>query len=415
MNPILTEILSSSWLLHAENPDLYGAILVSLLRGERINEEDFSKARANNRPFVVCAPGSQDPQPINSPNIPSGSTAVIPIRGVIMKEDQFCGPRGTVSLTQDIKSADANPSISSILLVISSPGGQSSYTDILSAAIASCSTPVTAFVEGMAASAAYWIASGAKKIICSSDLDMVGSIGTMIQFADMQGYLEREGVKLHEVYATLSTDKNQDVKDLRAGNYDRVRSEVLDRINSKFHANVTANRPGMDISTLSGKIYFASDAIALGMVDEIGSFEYALEQANSATSKNSLIINNTDMKIKMLATWTAIATFFGFTDDITSKEMTEDMISQVNDRLAEVSTQLTDLKPKLIQAEEDIKAKDLEIATLNSAVAEVTRQFDAFKAQDFGKETLAAKVADKSTEEIASDQYLHNKIADQNS
>ena len=121
------------------------------------------------------------------------------------------------------------------------------------------------------------------------------------------------------------------------------------------------------------------------------------------------------MKIKMLATWTAIATFFGFTDDITSKEMTEDMISQVNDRLAEVSTQLTDLKPKLIQAEEDIKAKDLEIATLNSAVAEVTRQFDAFKAQDFGKETLAAKVADKSTEEIASDQYLHNKIADQNS
>ena len=103
------------------------------------------------------------------------------------------------------------------------------------------------------------------------------------------------------------------------------------------------------------------------------------------------------------------------TDDITSKEMTEDMISQVNDRLGEVSTQLADLKPKLIQAEEDIKAKDLEIATLNSAVAEVTRQFDAFKAQDFGKETLAAKVADKSTEEIASDQYLHNKIADQNS
>jgi hypothetical protein len=50
----------------------------------------------------------------------------------------------------------------------------------------------------------------------------------------------------------------------------------------------------------------------------------------------------------------------------------------------------------------------------NSAVAEITRQFEAFKAEDAGAETRRGKSADKSADTIASDQYLHNKIADEN-
>jgi len=52
------------------------------------------------------------------PNIPEGSVAVIPIRSEILKYDQPCGPRGTQSILTDVKSADQNPNIKSILLVV---------------------------------------------------------------------------------------------------------------------------------------------------------------------------------------------------------------------------------------------------------------------------------------------------------
>ncbi len=417
MNPFLLDILTSNWLLHAENPDAYGAMLVSLLRGDRIIGEDFSKARESNRPFVLSFDGGVQSasQPLNAANLSKGSVAIIPIRGIIMKDDVECGPRGSVSITKDIKSADANPNIKSILLVVSSPGGTTSYTDILSDAVTNCSKPVVAYVEGMAASAAYWIISGADKIICSSDLDIVGSIGTMLEYMDMKPYFEKAGVVIHEVYATLSTEKNQHLADLRAGNYDQLRHDLLDRINAKFHASVTANRPSLAASTLSGKTYFASDAIALGLVDEIGSYEYALQQADSITATNSNLQINHNMKsIKMLAVWTAIASFFNFTENIESKELTEEMVGQVNDKLADQNTIIATHDAAMATLTKKFEALTADHTALQSVHAETVRQHEALKAEDAGAETRRGKAADKSADAIASDQFLHNRIADEN-
>ncbi|MCX6305502.1 MAG: S49 family peptidase [Bacteroidetes bacterium] len=418
MNPFLLDILTSTWLLHASNPDAYGAMLVSLLRGDRISAEDFSAAREKNRPFVVLpSNGPQGAtQPLNAANLSKGSVAVIPIRGIIMKDDVECGPRGSVSITQDIQSADANPNIKSILLVISSPGGTTSYTDLLSDAVTNCSKPVVAYVEGMAASAAYWIISGADKIICSSDLDIVGSIGTMLEYMDMKPYFEKAGVVIHEVYATLSTEKNQMLADLRAGNYEPLRKELLDRINSKFHTTVMANRPSLSVTTLTGKTYFASDAIALGLIDEIGSYEYALQQADSIVSANAnLQINNEMKSIKMLAVWTALASFFGFTESIESKDLTEEMVGQVNDKLADLTAENTNFKTEIATATEKLEKMTADHTALQSVHAETVRQFDAFKALDAATETTTGKPGDKSAEEILSDSYSYNRIADQNS
>ena len=126
------------------------------------------------------------------------------------------------------------------------------------------------------------------------------------------------------------------------------------------------------------------------------------------------------MKIKMLATWTAIATFFHFTGDITSQELTEEMVSQVNDKLNDLTTdyasavqQVATLTLSNSEKSTALEQANAKITALESGLAETTRQFDAFKASDFGKETTAGKSADRSTEQIASDQFLHNKIADE--
>ena len=204
--------------------------------------------------------------------------------------------------------------------------------------------------------------------------------------------------------------------DLRAGNYEPLRKDLLDRINSKFHATIKANRPSLNPTALTGKTYFASDAIAMGLVDEIGSFDYALELADTLPSKNSNLQTNNDMKsIKMLAVWTAIASFFGFTENIDSKELTQEMVGQVNDKLADLTTENSQFKTDLASRDEKLAEVNSLLAASKAETLAVKKEFEDFKALDAGNETTTHKNGDKSAEELLSDSYSYNRIADQNS
>ncbi len=419
MNPILAEIITSVWLINNERKDAYAALLMSLLNGEKLSDEDSSKERAKNRSYVISGSKSVDRWALNDANIPEGSIAVIPIRSEIMKYDQACGPRGSATITKEIEAADQNQKIKSILLIIDSPGGQVTHTDILSQTIKESKTPVIAFVEGMAASAAYWIASSASKIIASSDLDRIGSIGTMLFFADLKPYYEEMGVKFHEIYASKSKDKNKDINDVLEGKYDDYRKNTLDKINEKFHAAVKSNRPSLDEKTLTGKIYFANEAISLGLIDEIGSMQYALEQADlipGNTDPDNNIDNNsnsTDMKIKMLAIWTAIATFFGYkAEEVEGKELNSEMVGQINDHLASLTQKNNDLE-KSFQEEHEAKIQlEKDLAEAKSSLDEKTRELEALKNEDASDETIGKKDSDVIVDENALAGFAHNKLAD---
>lgn len=405
MNPLLAEILSGPWLINTERSAAYASVLLSLIKGERIFEGDSSLARERNRPYILAGSGDQNKRiGFSDTNIPAGSVAVIPIRSEILKYDQPCGPRGTQSILNDIKAANQNPGIKSMVLIIDSPGGQVSGTDLLAEAIRNSTTPVVAFIDGLTASAAYWIISGASKIIASSDLDRIGSIGTMMMVEDLQPALEQLGVKFHEVYATLSADKNADFNEVLDGKYESYRKNVLDVINTKFLASIRNNRPSVDESTLTGRIFFASQAIELGLIDEIGSYEQAIETAFSlgntpvelATSNES----NTTQPMKFKETWKAIQNFFKLDpSNLEAQELTSDKVQQINDQLASVSARNEELEALLAQEQ------DAHTATLT--------ELETLRREDAAGETVAAKAADKfpgEGEETVI--YAHDKIAD---
>jgi protease-4 len=347
MNPILSEIFSGPWLISNERSAAYATVLLSLIKGENISEGDSALARERNRPYVLAGSGDQKQRfGFSNTNIPVGSVAVIPIRSEILKYDQPCGPRGTQSLLNDVKAADQNPNISSMVLVVDSPGGQVAGTDLLAEAIKNSSTPVVAFIDGLAASAAYWIISGADKIIASSDLDRIGSIGTMLMAEDLRPALEQLGVKFHEVYATLSVDKNSDINKVLEGKYDQYRENVLDVINAKFLSTIKEYRLNLNESALTGKIYFAPEAIKLGLIDQIGSLEMAIEEAVALALKQGEhpIESKTQETMKMKITWKAIQNFFKMEPAaIESEELTDDRVQQINDQLALVTARNEEL------------------------------------------------------------------------
>src|SRR6056297_907685 len=209
---------------------------------------------------------------------PEGSIALVHLKGTLMKDDQFCGPMGMERIGRLIQEADKNENISSIVLKIDSPGGTVDGTEALGDIIKSTEKPMVAFVDGLMASAAVWVGSGADKIIASTDTDEIGSVGVLLSFADLQPMWEEMGVKFHTIVSDLSPDKIKMWEDLRAGKYEQYKKEFLNPIAKKFQEVIKGNLPGVKEEHLTGKVYLAKDVLGV-FVNEIGSFEYAVQQA----------------------------------------------------------------------------------------------------------------------------------------
>ena len=201
-----------------------------------------------------------------------------------MKYD-YCGSPGTTSMNSLLKEADASENIIAHVLLIDSPGGSADGTLQFSESIKSLNKPVYAMINGMCASAAYWIASSAKEIYASSKLDIIGSIGTYLTLLDYSDQLEADGIKVHEIYATKSTDKNADYHAALKGEYDAIRKSMIDPFNEAFTSSIKQNRskkPGFDAGeTLTGKTFMTTDAIKFGLVDGIMTIEQLINKIKS--------------------------------------------------------------------------------------------------------------------------------------
>ncbi len=132
----------------------------------------------------------------------TAGVAIIPIHGVMKKNPDFwdrwfdscCS---TSRIGEAVCAATADPQVQSILLLISSPGGTVAGTAELADAVATAraAKPVMAFIEDCGCSAAYWVASQAKTIMCNQ-VGFVGSIGTFCVLQDSTSLQDKIGLKL---------------------------------------------------------------------------------------------------------------------------------------------------------------------------------------------------------------------------
>lgn len=332
----------------------------------------------------------------------AGSIAMIPLSGPIMKEDN-CGDAGTATRAEQIKQASLNPNIEAIILKIDSPGGAVDGTQQLADVIKSVKKPVVAFVDGMMASAALWIGSAANEIIASTPQDIIGSIGTMISFADMRGAFEAEGIKFHEVYADKSSDKNGIFKAALNGDYKPLKEELLNPMNEAFIKAVKTNRKGkFDVekeNIFTGKTYMAKDAIAHGLIDSIGTLDMAIarakELASSTTKQTNTSINATTETMKIKSTWAGIIASLKAKFNIEATEetvMTEEYAEQLNADLVSVTGELETAKASVTQLQSDLAAAQ-KLAT--DAAAEKVTAVDAHAKQI---ETLTAEIEELKKE-----------------
>jgi signal peptide peptidase SppA len=216
---------------------------------------------------------------------PEGSVAIIPIKGTLMKYGTMCD-YGTAELASFMIEAATHKNISAIVLDIDSGGGAVDAVAPLVQAIGRVKAmrkPITASID-LACSAAYWVASATDYLVADNSISAeVGSIGVMMSFMDMSEYYEKQGVKMHTIYSTHSADKNLSFQMALKNEYDMIREEDLDPLAVAFQNAVKENRKGkLNTSAkgiLSGKTYFAAEAMKNGLIDRIGNRTTAMEIA----------------------------------------------------------------------------------------------------------------------------------------
>ena len=294
-NPLVSSIFRGAWLIKPEIALNYGAVLADIFAGDPYSDDRepigaYAMSPEGMRIDIEDTPAEGQTSVFDA--APGGSTAFVPVKGVMMKEDTL-SHYGTGSISRVVMEAGIHKNIGAVVLEIDSGGGSVDSVGPMIDAIrfAQKRKPVLSWSD-LAASAAYWTASATDLVIAQNDISPeFGSIGVMMSFADIRPMWEREGVKFHTIYAPESNYKNLPFEKALKGDYDLIRSEELSPLARKFQKEVRSNRRGkVDITQpgiLNGRTFFARDAVRHGLADEIGNREYAIKRAAELAKKHN--------------------------------------------------------------------------------------------------------------------------------
>lgn len=186
---------------------------------------------------------------------------------------------------QDLLSAESNPSISCHFIHVNSPGGEAWYMDRLDETMQSLQKPVLVLIEQSCASAGYYIACHSSHVYSLTLNDMIGCIGTMVDYLDFEAYYEKLGIKRVSAKSTYSDLKNKVFEDLRKGKDEQYVKEILDPLSLQFLAAVKKCRPKLstlpdDDPVFRGEVFDTDASIEKGLIDGRKTFVESVAEAS---------------------------------------------------------------------------------------------------------------------------------------
>jgi capsid assembly protease len=221
-------------------------------------------------PQLIAGPEARTPQK-GSQALTAGQVGIF---GVLGQNDWFADSDYS-QIRASVRRALGDPNVKTVDLLIDSPGGSVLGLPETADAIHAANRvkPVRAFVTGIAASAAYWLASQASTITLTPSGE-VGSVGVLDLHADISKALDNAGVKLtavtagpHKTERAPFTPLTEDaIAHMQVG-VDRWYGDFLGAIRRGRSARIssTGNYGG-------GRMLSAREALAAGLVDFVSSF-----------------------------------------------------------------------------------------------------------------------------------------------
>lgn len=209
--------------------------------------------------------------------------AVIYAEGNIVdgnEKQQVAGDR-FAGIIEDVRK---DSTVKAVVLRVNSPGGSVLASEKIKNEIELLQKrgiPVIASYGDYAASGGYWISAGCDKIY-SNATTLTGSIGVFSMIPDISGVIED---KLHVNITPVNSNKHADMmsmmRPLDKAELDYMQASV-EKIYDKFTALVAEGRDmtveGVD-NIAQGRVWTGAEALGIGLVDEIGTIEDAINYA----------------------------------------------------------------------------------------------------------------------------------------
>jgi protease-4 len=205
----------------------------------------------------------------------SDRVALIRVEGIILDSKETI---------EQLKRYGEDNSVKAIVLRVDSPGGgvvpsQEIYEEIKKIREKG-EKKVVVSMGSVAASGGYYIACPADKIVANPG-SITGSIGVIMELANIEGLLEKIGVKSIVIKSGRHKDIGSVMREMSAEEKE-ILQKVLDDIHNQFIEAVVAGRgiKEEEVRNIAdGRIFTGRQAKEMGLVDEIGNLEDTIKLA----------------------------------------------------------------------------------------------------------------------------------------
>jgi protease IV len=208
---------------------------------------------------------------------------------------------GSDRIAQAIREARLDEKVKALVLRVNSPGGSSMASDIIwrEVLLTKKVKPVVVSMGGLAASGGYYIACCANKII-AEPTTITGSIGVFGVLWNGQGLLNNKlGITVDTVKTGRFADIGTTTRALTATERAIIQQEV-ETIYDDFITRVAEGR-GMTKAQVDsigqGRVWAATDAKRIGLVDELGGMDKAIETAAQLAKMDSYTLYSLPKKV----------------------------------------------------------------------------------------------------------------------
>lgn len=204
-------------------------------------------------------------------DVTEGSVLYLELDGIIMDSTDFL---------ENLRDYADDDKIKGVLVRINSPGGvvgpsQEIYEELKKVRTV-LKKPVVASMAGLAASGAYYAAVATDKIVTNPGT-MVGSIGVIMEFANLEDLYAWAKIKRYVIKTGAYKDSGAEYRSMREDEK-ALFQELADEVLGQFKAAIAEGRK-MPLEKVSqyadGRVFTGETAVKLGFADQLGTIEDA--------------------------------------------------------------------------------------------------------------------------------------------
>lgn len=197
------------------------------------------------------------------------------------------GYMGSEELASKIDTLNSREDVGAVVFVFNSGGGSVVATREIYSSVKELRKPKVSYFREMAASGAYYVASGTDYIVSDPDA-VTGSIGVISTFTEMAGLFEKLGINVTAITSGPHKDIGSPYRNMTDEEF-AIMQGIVDEVYGEFRGVVIENRGkrlnmNLFANATDGRILSGRQAFKAGLVDELGSKKDAIKKAADLAS-----------------------------------------------------------------------------------------------------------------------------------